>query len=439
MQPDGRSSFVFPLELDRAAFVVYFLGGVVPFVALGVVIERYGLTSLSDRFQAMQLIGVVVSIATLSLGCFIMLRRIVRRALDQMTESNRRLGGLLRASRSLSNAQHETEASESVVHNAIALTGARAACVFLRNRGDDSLKMTASAGARGAELYDSLIEPIIDLVDLVMREGCPVIRNSDEHGGDFGGSEIRCALVVPLPGEKKPLGALVAIHTDAGTDFDGSQLDALATLGGLASVAMINAELRFAQRNFFSHVTDILVTAIDVHLGYNAGHGRRVAHLANRVGRQMELADSQLEHLHFASLLHDIGMLKLDRADPPHSAKTCRKHPVFGHRMLNGIRLWDEVAPLVLYHHERFDGTGYPEGLAGDAIPLEARIIALCEAFDSMTAPTSYKDPIPFDVAVREVAAGAGTQFDPDVVRAFLAVVKDGAIVDLVESTGSYA
>jgi HD-GYP domain-containing protein (c-di-GMP phosphodiesterase class II) len=363
-----------------------------------------------------------------------MLRRIVYSALDQMNESNRQLSGLLRASRSLSNAQHENEASESVVHSAIALSDAHAACVFLRNKGDDSLKMTASAGASGPELYESLIEPIVDLVDQVMKSGELAIRRPCDGEPDSDEFQIRWGAVVPLPGEKMPLGALVAIHTDPGSEFDTPQLNALATLAGLASVAMANAELRFAQRNFFSHVTDILVTAIDVHLGYHTGHGRRVAHLANQLGRRLELSDTQREHLHFASLLHDIGMLKIDRADPPHSAKTCRKHPVYGYRMLHGIRLWDDVAPLVLYHHERFDGTGYPEGLAGDAIPLEARIIALCEAFDSMTAPTSYKDPLSFDDAVREVSAGSGSQFDPDVVQAFMDILEDARVASQLVS-----
>ncbi len=88
-------------------------------------------------------------------------------------------------------------------------------------------------------------------------------------------------------------------------------MDALTTLAGLTSVAMRNADLRDSQRNFFSHMTEILVTALDVHLDYNNGHGTRVAQTANRVGRAMNLDDGRLQNLHFASLLHDIGMLKI--------------------------------------------------------------------------------------------------------------------------------
>jgi len=214
---------------------------------------------------------------------------------------------------------------------------------------------------------------------------------------------------------------------DEDRSFSTTEINALSALAGLASVATNNAELRSLQRNFFTHVTDILVSAIDVHLGYHKGHGHRVALLANRLGHRLELGEAQLERLHFGALLHDIGMLKVDRTTA-HDAVACRKHPTHGYRMLSGIRLWDEVAPLVRHHHERFDGTGYPDGLAGEEIPLEARIIALCEAFDSMTSSTSYKEPVSFDAAASEIRAGSGTQFDPVVAKAFLEILEQGMI-----------
>jgi HD-GYP domain-containing protein (c-di-GMP phosphodiesterase class II) len=94
--------------------------------------------------------------------------------------------------------------------------------------------------------------------------------------------------------------------------------------------------------------------------------------------------------------------------------------------MLAPIQLWADIAPLVLHHHEWFDGSGYPEQLAGDAIPLEARIIALAEAFDSMTSAASYKPAVERDEAVRRITEASGTQFDPNVVRAFLDLARRG-------------
>jgi HD-GYP domain-containing protein (c-di-GMP phosphodiesterase class II) len=105
-----------------------------------------------------------------------------------------------------------------------------------------------------------------------------------------------------------------------------------------------------------------------------------------------------------------------------------RAHPVLGHRMLRSIHAWADLAPFVLHHHEWFDGSGYPEGLAGEAIPLEARIIGLAEAVDSMTSSTSYKTALARDEAIAEVREGAGTQFDPELVSEFLALVEEGAL-----------
>jgi putative nucleotidyltransferase with HDIG domain len=141
----------------------------------------------------------------------------------------------------------------------------------------------------------------------------------------------------------------------------------------------------------------------------------------------MNLDDARMERLHFGALLHDIGMLKIDRTQQM-SRKVCEKHPQLGHRMLQRIRLWQELAPLVLYHHEWYDGSGYPEGLAGDEIPLEARIIALAESFDTMTNEASYRETLSLEEAMREIEHGVGTQFDPQVVAVFQQLVEQGAI-----------
>jgi putative nucleotidyltransferase with HDIG domain len=152
-----------------------------------------------------------------------------------------------------------------------------------------------------------------------------------------------------------------------------------------------------------------------------------VAAAANRLGRALGFDARRLQRLHFAALLHDIGMLKLD-SSLQHDSKLCARHTLLGSRMLGRIRLWQEIAPIVHHHHEWFDGRGYPDGIAGEAIPLEARIIALCDAFDSMTSPTSYKPARPLATAVRELEAGAGTQFDPELVKTFLELIQSGEL-----------
>ena len=202
---------------------------------------------------------------------------------------------------------------------------------------------------------------------------------------------------------------------------------ALSTLAALAAVALHNGDLRDAQRNFFAHVTDIIVNALDAHLEFHQGHGNRVAQLANRLGRALGLDDAGMQRLHFAALLHDIRMLKLDRAQQM-NRKTCDKHTIIGSRMLGRIRVWKDIAPIIHHHHERWDGSGYPDGISGSEIPLESRIIAVCDAFDSMTSHSSYRDAMTLDEALAELEACRGTQFDPDLVEAFRTLAAAGHV-----------
>ena len=141
----------------------------------------------------------------------------------------------------------------------------------------------------------------------------------------------------------------------------------------------------------------------------------------------LELDEQQLQRLHFSSLLHDLGMLRIDRPLLD-TKKAFVQHPRIGARMLERIRLWKDLAPIVLHHHERFDGTGYPEGIAAEEIPLEARIIAVCEAFDVMVSDATYKDTKSVPEAVAELERFAGSQFDPEIVRTFLGLVERGVI-----------
>jgi putative nucleotidyltransferase with HDIG domain len=292
--------------------------------------------------------------------------------------------------------------------------------------GGDRPLVLASAGSDAEKLAETLAGPVFELAELALSEGRPVLREPD-RGAGAGGPQPGAAVAVPLPGESEPLGALVAIQVGDRARFDAPQVDALSTLAALAAVALRNADLRDAQRNFFAHMTDLLVTALDSHLGYNRDHGRHVAENANRLGRTLGLDEKQLHRLHFAALLHDIGMLKFERKQH-HNSKACAKHCTIGARMLATIRLWEELAPIVRHHHEWYDGRGYPDGLAGDSIPLEARLIAVCDAFDAMVSPTSYKMPMTVAEATRELRECAGSQFDPQVVEPFLELIEQGVV-----------
>jgi HD-GYP domain-containing protein (c-di-GMP phosphodiesterase class II) len=192
-------------------------------------------------------------------------------------------------------------------------------------------------------------------------------------------------------------------------------------------VALHNASLKETQANFFTHVTQILVHALDTHVEHQQGHVKRVAFYSNQIGRDRGLSEAQLERLYFAALLHDVGMLKLAGGSGSDMDRL-RKHAILGFEMISPITLWSDVAPMILHHQEWHNGDGFPEGLAGEQIPLESRIIAVADALDTMTAESSHRVRIDLSAALDELRRRAGTQFDPELVFALVQSCERGDI-----------
>ena len=170
--------------------------------------------------------------------------------------------------------------------------------------------------------------------------------------------------------------------------------------------------------------------ALDLRDTETSDHCARVAAFAVRIAMECGMSDSEfLRDLKWGSYLHDIGkigipdsiLLKPEALDLP-EYRTIQDHPALGARMLAGIPFLSGASEVVRLHHERFDGTGYPEGLAGTAIPLMARVFAVADAVDAMTSRRPYREPVEWSQVRLELDEQSGTQFDPDVVRAYLRV-----------------
>ena len=167
---------------------------------------------------------------------------------------------------------------------------------------------------------------------------------------------------------------------------------------------------------------------------YTRGHSTRVARMAAEVGLRLDCDETQVALLQLGGALHDVGKLAirdevLHKPGPLTFAERdeVRAHPEIGARMVVLDRALRQALPVVLFHHERWDGGGYPTGLAGTDIPLEARILAVVDSYDAMTSDRPYRAAMSPDRAAEEVDRCAGTQFDPDVAAVFLAAWESGA------------
>ncbi len=163
---------------------------------------------------------------------------------------------------------------------------------------------------------------------------------------------------------------------------------------------------------------------------YTRGHSERVSRYARMIAEGLEMTPAQVDRIGDAALVHDIGKLgirfeDLNKAEPLTESEyeMFKSHTTRGKWMLEPIEYMHDLIPGVYHHHERWDGKGYPLGLSGEDIPLMARILAVADTYDAMTSHRAYRRALPHDVAVREIQAFAGTQFDPALVEVFVAEI----------------
>jgi putative two-component system response regulator len=203
-------------------------------------------------------------------------------------------------------------------------------------------------------------------------------------------------------------------------------------------VARVLALLRgrqHAEQERIESVVESLGRAVEAKDGPTGGHLQRVAGYARAIGGRLGLRGAALEALRYGALLHDVGKIGVDEAalrksgpltsDEYHQV---RQHPLIGERIVEPLRLAALIGPIVRHHHERWDGRGYPDGLSGDAIPLGARIVAVADAFDAMTARRPYGEPLTLDAAIECLCNGAGAQWDSQVVEALVAWMAEVAL-----------
>lgn len=202
---------------------------------------------------------------------------------------------------------------------------------------------------------------------------------------------------------------------------------------GLLPLQLMALRLYIKRRQLYAQIVDGLVVATDANFPLSRGHGRRVADLAVAIAREMRLSESSIESVQFAALLHDVGMIGKDdlldgRTLGIEETDDLRDHVRVGAEIARELPR-KEIADLILYHHERYDGSGYPEGLRGEAIPLGSRIIAVAEEVDSMASGLfPYAAPMAVPGIAAHVEGERGRGFDPDVVDALLRTLERGAV-----------
>jgi HD-GYP domain-containing protein (c-di-GMP phosphodiesterase class II) len=184
-------------------------------------------------------------------------------------------------------------------------------------------------------------------------------------------------------------------------------------------------------RELFLGTIQALSQAIDAKDGFTRGHADRVSRIAGAIARELGLSEKQIDEIELAGLLHDIGkigvedrvLMKPSRLDPDET-ELMRRHPIYGASILEPSAALRPLVPIVLHHHENFDGSGYPEGLKGEEIPVGSRIMIVADAYEAMTSDRIYRKAIGHEKAMEQLTRYKGVQFDPNIVRALHEVVR---------------
>jgi putative nucleotidyltransferase with HDIG domain len=234
-------------------------------------------------------------------------------------------------------------------------------------------------------------------------------------------------LSVPIPVAGATWGVLNLEQQARGAFSDEDLLLAHVVASQVGS-AIYRCQLVGELEGAFLSTVGVLADAVELQDSYTAEHASEVADLAVRVGERLGMSGAELDRLRYGALLHDVGkigvpgeLLRKPAPLSPAERERMNEHTAIGARMLERIPFLAPVAPLVRSAHERWDGGGYPDGLRGSEIPRAAMIIGACDAYHAMTSDRSYRPAMPHELAVRELEASSGTQFDPAVAAALIA------------------
>jgi HD-GYP domain-containing protein (c-di-GMP phosphodiesterase class II) len=250
-----------------------------------------------------------------------------------------------------------------------------------------------------------------------------------EEAGPLGADGMQ-VLLRPVVHDSNVVGVLLA-GGKSGKDSLVSTVDTkiFDAAAGHLSVLLDNSILFEDQQLMFLGTLEALSASIDAKDPYTCGHSERVAYISKQLALAKGMGESEAERIHIGGLVHDVGKIGVPESTLCKAGRLTdlefeqiKLHPQIGHDILKDIPQFADVLPGVLYHHERYDGRGYPAGLSGTDIPLIARIIGLADSFDAMSSTRTYRAAMDRDTVVKEIIDCSGTQFDPDLTEAFLSI-----------------
>ncbi|MBS3957120.1 MAG: GAF domain-containing protein [Clostridiales bacterium] len=342
---------------------------------------------------------------------------------------------LLESARDLSHMRDVDDIVSSALERAMRITDAATGSIMLYQEDGATLSIAAAAGLPEEVVRGTAVRPGDGIAGWVALSGQPlVIEDMPGRSTPARARGVRSAVSVPIADEQGTLGVLNVGARAYPTRFTGSHLASLETLARQVATAIRTARAVESAGELYFDTLRALALAMETKDPYAAGGTDRVMRYAVELGRQMGLSGDQARALEIAAMLHDIGMptsgeptLYTDKPLTTVERALLTLHPVIAADILEQAPALHAVTPIVYHHHEHYDGSGYVNGLAGDDIPVGARVLAIADSFVAMTSERPFRRAMTISEALSELQLGAGSQFDPAMVEAFCAMVESEA------------
>ncbi len=354
---------------------------------------------------------------------------------NQLQTKVAELAMVLEISQNLTEGLNINRIAGVIAERAISYLQADSAALMLLED-DKQLSLVAAKGLSEHIPKDTRLSVGEGVAGWVAKTGEPILLEA-ERAGDWdllkalNREKVKSCICVPLKYEGHTIGVIITTNVINERHFTQDNLQVLQIIGDIAALAIENLKLfKKSQRNFLNTVA-ALAAAIDAKDAYTRGHSERVSSYAMAIANEMQLPEKDKTSIETAALLHDIGKIGIpdDILEKPSKLTekeymVIKMHPYTGAQIIQPIEMLADVLPLVVAHHERFDGTGYLEGAKGKEIPIGARIITVADAFEAMTSERPHRTALDVEQAAKELKEKAGTQFDPEVVDIFLKILE---------------
>ncbi|MCK4597301.1 response regulator, partial [bacterium] len=391
------------------------------------------------------------------------LQQAVERAFErqQLMEENIRLkelAGLIEVSETINTTLRKRDLYKLLLKTALSRTDATRGSIMIYNEQREGLEIVAAEGLEEKIVQTTLVKPGQGIAGVVFQKGKPVVVSDITKDPKFGplrrGYQDKAFISMPLERDeelislplnasRRVIGVLNLSHRTTGKKFTLSELEELRVLACQAAVSIDNMFLFYDLEEAYLSAIQSLALLQEARDSYTSGHSQRVTQISVVIAKTLDLSQKEIELLQHAGMLHDIGKIGipegiLNKPGKLTSAerKIIQQHPVIGEKVLKPVKFLAEVRLIVRHHHERENGTGYPDGLNGKELSPLIKIISVADAFDAMDSNRPHRRALSRSQIKQELRQNSGRQFDAQMVDVFLKILKSRPEKLLKKQTG---